>query len=72
MSDDGEEVEMDEVGATPTDFFDHEPTKQEKLEVSVLCKIKLDDGTLRVSYHELAIKKLLQFQANQVAVENQY
>lgn len=33
MSDDGEENEMEDVGATPSDFFDHEPSKHEKIEV---------------------------------------
>ena len=36
MSDGGDSEEMEDVGTTPTDFFDHEPSKQEKIEVSAL------------------------------------
>jgi hypothetical protein len=36
MSDAGDSADMEDVGTTPTDFFDHEPSKQEKIEVSAI------------------------------------
>ena len=36
MSDVGGDEMEEDVGTTPTDFFDHEPTKQEKIEVSAI------------------------------------
>jgi len=37
---------MEDVGATPTDFFDHDPSKQEKIEVSLIDVESKVDGTL--------------------------
>jgi hypothetical protein len=47
MSDGGDSADMEDVGTTPTDFFDHEPSKQEKIEVSAIFDERLIDGTLR-------------------------
>jgi len=33
MSETDGDDDMEDVGTTPTDFFDHEPSKQEKIEV---------------------------------------
>lgn len=35
MSDEDDDGEMGDVGDEHEDFFDHEPNKQEKIEVSV-------------------------------------
>jgi hypothetical protein len=37
MSDGGDSADMEDV-LTPTDFFDHEPSKQEKIEVSAIFR----------------------------------
>ena len=41
MSIEDDEAEMEEVGGSHADFFDHEPTKAEKIEVRTIR-----DGTL--------------------------
>jgi hypothetical protein len=38
MSDGGDSADMEDVGTAPADFFDHDPSKQEKIEVSAILR----------------------------------
>lgn len=51
MSDGGDSADMEDVGTTPTDFFDHDPPKQEKIEVSLIHVNKRN-----LALHQLILK----------------
>ena len=56
MSVEGDEEEMEDVGESQEDFFDHEPSRHEKIEVSL--QIMLFRWNLAYHIIELLIKRL--------------